>query len=370
MIKLASTIIFFFLYFGIVKGQDVSFSTLEASRNYYNPAFTGMSNGIRISAINRRQWPNIVSQFPNSLFKSNYINIEALIPNFVPCGISYFDNTEGEGRLHTSKFAVSLGLGNPRLLPDLHLKKYRKLRSQIAVNARLGWYSQRIDWQGLQFADQFDPVKGLVQQESSIAAANNPINKAITDLGFLLRVNHSNQTIRNLFSIGYSLAPILPNIDVSIMKVGTKIPIKKSLQCYGFIELPKTLGIRHAGFYFHYINENQAPYKTQKIGLGARKESFIFTFSFRNRSGIDIKASDALIYTFEWIIEGNHKTFYRLYYSYDMTVSGLAFNTGGSHEGGLVIYYEDAFKAMLSNSQRKKLASVCSGFSDNKFSNN
>lgn len=359
-------LLFLMLFCDIARSQDISFSTLEPSLNYYNPALTGLGNGIRISALNRMQWPNIATQMPSSLFKANYLNFEALLPNVGATGISYMDNTEGEGKLHTSKLTSTFVFPLP--LPDFTSGKGRKIKNQIGFGIKPGFYHQRIDWQNLQFADQFDPVKGLVTRESSFAAENNPINRLTLEYGFFARFNYSRKGTRKLLTIGFSQAPSqFSAFDISIMNIGTKIATKTSIQGLAYIELPKKLGLRHSAISAHYIWENQAPYKTQKIGFSARKESFILTCSLRNRSGLDIKASDAIIYTFEWIFEGNNKTFYRLFYSYDMTVSGLAYSAGGAHEGGVVISLENVFRTSLKSSRAKKLSRVCTSFSTNAF---
>lgn len=126
--------------------QDPSFSQFYAHRNYLNPALTALDPGLSVSAISRMQWLRA-----DGGFRTYGASVEIQEP-FIRSGfgLSFFQDTEGIGRLATT----SVGLSYAYTIPG------RKSNLHFGFSSR--WVQKSLDWSKFIFSDQLDPVLGPV----------------------------------------------------------------------------------------------------------------------------------------------------------------------------------------------------------------
>ena len=77
--------------------QDVEFSQFYTSKNYLNPAFTGLSSDQSFSSVYRNQWPSI-----KNAYESYFVSFDRRIKGReAAVGIYYLGDVAGEGALQT-----------------------------------------------------------------------------------------------------------------------------------------------------------------------------------------------------------------------------------------------------------------------------
>lgn len=155
------------IIFGNAKAQDPVFSQPYMSPIYLNPAATGSGDhDLRISAIVRRQWWSIPSQFTYTAF-----SIDKYIPG-LQSGIGLLATTSSEGYLKKTGIHVSYAYTFcPGADPVASNSEMPRWFLTGALQA--GAVQRRIDYSDLLFADQLD-ANGIIY--GSETGADLPVN--------------------------------------------------------------------------------------------------------------------------------------------------------------------------------------------------
>lgn len=135
--------------------QDPIFSQFYANKMYLNPALTAYEDGTTVNVQYRDQWRQVRSGY--SKFTTSSVGVAM----DVPClhsgfGLLYVNNIEGEGFLQWNMVGASYAY---RLLKD-----GTKFNDQwdLVGGLRASYNWRQFNWQNLVFADQLDPVYGIV----------------------------------------------------------------------------------------------------------------------------------------------------------------------------------------------------------------
>lgn len=150
---------------GIAQAQDPVFSQFFANRAYLNPAFTGIEDGLQLSATARNQW-----------FAADK-------------GYSFYTTTaEWQEPCWRSGFGVTLAHAQEGLAP-LYSSSGSLMYSYFIPTEQGEWRAglkyafnqRRLDWSNLTFSDQLDPVFGNIYA-SAVAAGRESVY--FHDFGF------------------------------------------------------------------------------------------------------------------------------------------------------------------------------------------
>ncbi|MEM6965042.1 MAG: PorP/SprF family type IX secretion system membrane protein, partial [Bacteroidota bacterium] len=143
MKKLITNIILCCFVLTMTQAQDPSFSQFYANRIYLNPAFTGLDNGIGVSAVSRLQW--IAA---DRGFRTYSLSAEVKRP-FIKSGfgIQLLQDEQGIGDLTNT----SVGLSYSYTIP---LRRFNEIK--FGLQGRVSQKS--VNWSQLVFSDQLDPV--------------------------------------------------------------------------------------------------------------------------------------------------------------------------------------------------------------------
>ena len=199
--------------------QDPNFTQFYSQPVQYNPAFTGINNGLRFGAIFRNQWSRIPGQFNTY---SVALDAEALNLGG-GLGFSASRDIEGEGLLSTTNFNA--------------LYAYRVVQKDWMIQAGFsaGAYSQRLDFSKLIFTDQLDDKYGLIRPTSTGAVPTPSSSKTFVDFssGIVIRKNLHRKTQRHrtigTLNVGYA-AHHITRPDQSLLLLDSRLPIRHSLQ--------------------------------------------------------------------------------------------------------------------------------------------
>ena len=285
--------------------QDVGFSQFYANPLYLNPAFAGSVVAPRISLTYRAQWPGLVSAFTtvsasyDQYFESLHGGVGAII---------MADRQGDHGALSTTSLGV------------MYAFRFQLAR-EVWVNAGLkaGVTNTSLNWDDLRFPDMIDYVTGFTGQTS----AQMPEHTNVWYLDFDAGVMAYGPSWYAGFAASHLTQP--------------------SNGFYGVVKLPMKL-TANVGALFNIAEEAR---RTSSLGLGTPVLSPNFIYQYQGgmhyfnyglyldwmpflvgvwfRNGIE--NADAFIFQV-----GFQQDYFKIGYSYDVTVSKLSNNTSGAHE--------------------------------------
>lgn len=319
--KLALFLVFFLSHLSITGAQDPVFSQFYAHPLELNPALAGNSGGTRAGLNYRNQWNGL---------SSNYITYSISADQFLHglnsgVGISLLSDEAGQGIYRTFSGELSYAY-------QIELRNNFKIKMGIQP----GFISVRLDYDKLIFRDQIDPIEGpispggLPYPTSEIAPDQTSLTKF--DLGMGAMVHNE------YFYAGLALKHLLrPDLNFYPEVTNTKHGLPLRVVAHTGVRIP--LGaVRYGREPELSILPNLLFVKQGVMGqinggsvLQVRNLYFglYYRHAFRN--------PDAVILSL-----GFDASNIRIGYSYDATVSGLGFNSGGTHEISLsAVFYQD-----------------------------
>ncbi len=299
--------------------QDPIFSQFYAAPLQINPAFTGNTYGPHLSLNYRNQWPSFAD--------GAYVTYAAYYDQFVPSlnsgfGLSILSDDAGNGLIKTNKLA-----GHFAYRLQVNRDFFLKLGVEAAV------VQARYNWNDFVFLDQLDDITGPVTPGGTplptAEVRPDNLNATYADIsaGIL--------AYSELFYVGMSLKHLnTPNESVLDINdnLNTGLPMRFTL--HGGMEITLIEGNKRRRPTFISPNVmfvRQGDFGQLNIGAFGNL-GMLFTGVWYRQAYTN---PDAVIF-----LLGVHKDFFRIGYSYDITVSELSGYTGGSHEISLTLNFD------------------------------
>ena len=305
---------------GSVYAQDPVFSQFNSAPLLLNPAFAGTTYAPRISLIYRNQW---------SVFEGGYQTYAASYEQTIDRLNSGFGITvmaDNAANIYkTNQFKAVYGY---------RLKMNDDWFVKFGVEA--GLIQTNLDWDKLIFGDQLDVLDGYDEDNPILSEELRPenLNRASFDVGAGLllynRFFYAGLAVKHLNTPDESLLEINQNLNVGLpmritFHLGAEITIEKgNKRNPGSFISPSLIIMRQGDF----GQVNGGAY----IGFG----KFFGGAWYRHAWG-NADAAIAMV--------GYRQDVFRIAYSYDITVSQLAAEaggTGGTHEISLLINLDDS----------------------------
>lgn len=294
---------------GGVKAQDVAFSQFYANPLYLNPAFAGSKVCPRLSLNYRSQWPSLVSAY--TTFSASYDQYFDALHGGV--GAMLFTDRQGDhGALSTSSFSI------------IYAFRFQLAR-EVWVNAGLkaGVVNTSLNWEDLRFPDMIDKVTGYVGQTSAQMPEHTNNWYLDFDAGALV--------YGQSWYAGFGAAHLTQPSD-GFYGV-TKLPMKFTANVGALVNVAEearrtsSLGLGTPVLSPNVIYQFQAGFHYFNYGLYLDWMPFLVGVWFRNGIGAERWNADAFIFQI-----GFQQDYFKIGYSYDVTVSKLSNNTSGAHE--------------------------------------
>jgi type IX secretion system PorP/SprF family membrane protein len=301
-------------------GQDPMFSQFYAAPMQINPALTGLVDAPTIHINYRNQWSAI-----NRAYATYAVAFSQYAPKLNSgFGVQALADVAGNGIYNTTQINLSYAY-------DIRFDENFYIRAGLD----LGFASKRLNWNKLIFLDQIDPQTGAFDPNGNLnpteeAMISNSINYFDVSMGMVMHtrywyagfsfkhLNSPNEAFYNINNADSEL-PIRATFHA-----GAEIPLgKHNKQKYKTFISPNLLFVKQRNFY--QLN----------LGAYAQHQNIFGGLFFRHTFG----NSDAVILT-----AGIAKGVFKLGYSYDLTVSQLTPNSGGTHELSLILNFQDENK--------------------------
>lgn len=290
---------------GTLKAQDVIFSQFYANPLYMNPAFAGSKVCPRINMNFRNQWPALVSAF-TTVSASYDQYIDAMHGGI---GAIILTDRQGDhGALSTSMASVMYAF-----------------RAQLGKNTffnaglQAGVVNTSLDWDNLRFPDMIDKVTGF----TGMTSAQMPDHTNVWYLDFNAGALFYGPAWYAGFSAAHLTQPSNGFYGV------TQLPIKMTANVGGLINISEekrrtsSLGLGTPVISPNLVYQYQAGFHYFNYGIYLDWMPFLVGCWYRQ----GLENSDAFIF-----MVGVQQDYFKIGYSYDVTVSKLANNTSGAHE--------------------------------------
>ena len=296
-------------------GQAVELSQYWSAPLYVNPALAGMSYGPRASVNYRNQWPALGSGF-NGGFTTYMVGVDGYIPKaHSGLGLQYVGDYTAGGLLAKNTITASYAV---------QIKLSHKVGMRLGLEG--SFIQKHINWSQLQFYDMINPYTGFYDnngnQNPTGEAAPGKLSNYHGDVGagllFFSDKVYGGIAVRNLRT---------PNN--SFFESGkSSTPYRLTGHFGANFDIKHPRNYRYNIFISpNVLIANQGTDVQVNAGLMAGVSLFYFGSWFRYA----FNNPDAVI-----LVVGIKKGKFRFGYSYDVTVSRLAGQTGGSHELSLV----------------------------------
>lgn len=292
---------------GAAGAQDIGFSQFYANPLYLNPAFAGSAVAPRISLTYRAQWPGLVSAFTtvsasyDQYFDDLHGGIGAIVMT---------DRQGDHGALTTSQLGIMYAF---------HFQLTREIRMSAALQASV--INNSLNWNSyLRFPSQIDPDLGFTYGLDGIHQPDNTNN---WNLDFNTGVLVSGAK----WYAGLAAAHLTQPDQAFYGE--DRVPMKITLHGGGLLNVSEearrqsSLGLGTPIISPNLVYQYQGGLHYFNYGVYLDWEPFLVGVWFRH----GMKNADAFIFQL-----GVQQDYFKVGYSYDVTVSKLANSTAGAHE--------------------------------------
>lgn len=315
MNKIHRLFLLFVLVFGGItaRAQDPQFGHFYSNSMLYNPAFTGNVDLGRFALSYRNQWPGIPGNFVSYAASYEHYFDEASSG----VGIQFVSDRAGSGGMTTN---------SANAMYSYQIRINRKLALLTGVKA--GIHSRFYDFSKFTFADQ---IARDDAPESTVEEFRERINYPNFGTGlvfyhqekywFGLSLDHINQP-QNGFQDETS------QLDVrTALQAGWNFPLNKG---YG--------GHSNSKITVAALYKAQRKWDQLDLGMYYRTDPYMVGIWYR---GLPFKSNESSAANVDamMLLMGFKLDRIAFAYSYDLTLSALAGNTGGSHEISIILEY-------------------------------
>ena len=297
--------------------QDVSFSQFYTNPLYLNPAFAGTIGVPRVALQYRNQWHAFDNAF-NTYSAAIDLPVEKLRGGL---GLNVINDAQANGALNT--FQVNAAYSVKVRLSE----KY-----WLNGGVQAGYVQNSLNVNELVFADNLDPNFGNNGVSGEIGLIDNP-NYSYLDFSTGILVYNT-----RLFA-GLAAHHLNEPNQTFISGDDSGVKLNRKYTAHLGAKLPVYLyGHRRKKFDIspQFILQKQGEFNQINYGLFAAKRGVAVGAWFRQNFGVRY---DAVIFMFGFV-----RKKWQFTYSYDMTVSGLGGNSGGTSEVSLVFLLREIKK--------------------------
>ncbi|MES2593611.1 MAG: type IX secretion system membrane protein PorP/SprF [Bacteroidota bacterium] len=298
-IILSTGILFLFCISDGLIAQDAEFTQFYANPLYLNPALAGTTRCPRVNLNYRNQWPGISGTYVT--YSASYDQHIDVIGGGL--GLLVINDKAGQGTLTTT---------NVSGMYSYLLNVTREF--SLKFGAQATYFQKSIDWSKLTFGDMIDARRGFVYntQEVPVLSKRSNVDFSAGVLGYSKR-----------YFFGFA-AHHLTQPDEGLLG-----PSKLPMKITGHAGATLPIGDKGNQTFIspNVLYQKQQNFQQLNLGLYVNKGSIVAGLWYRNQ--------DAFI-----AVVGFQQHFFKVGYSYDVTVSKLTNATAGSHEISFSLQFE------------------------------
>jgi len=318
----------------VMQGQDPNFSQYFNTPLYYNPAFTGISNGLNVQFSFRDQWPNLPVDFKSYYFSANLGDRN--LPGAGGLGLIITSDNEGIGFIHDFNCALSVGVRIP--IADF-------LVSQVGIKGGVGQKS--VNWDDFVFSDELDERYGIHGGNVTDFIDPENSNRVYPDFGAGGLLQFTSEDSKVTLTTGFAVDHIFEP-DVSFLSTGEAVvPRKFVVHAEAVIETNRSVAANtNSRGWDDPVKLNpgiiyQSQGQSNMLEVGMNLVKFNLFLGAWYRSTFATRNSNALIFMAGYRYYFNEEMNIKFFYSYDLQIGGNLQETGGAHEISLILTFND-----------------------------
>ncbi|GAB4326840.1 MAG: hypothetical protein Kow00127_19660 [Bacteroidales bacterium] len=295
------------------RAQEPFFSQYFNTPLYYNPAMTGLNDGLKIRINYRNQWPRYSDDLKTYNFSMDVA--ERYMPGAGGLGIIFNTNKEGEGLIRKNMVGA-LGAARVRI--------NRNMVSQFGFMA--AYVQKQINNSDFIWSDQLDNRHGLLYPHSSFPGfPNQNVGYPDVSLGGVLHYEQEYVSFNLGGALHHALKP-----NESFYDLEMRVPRRWVLN-YDMVILQ--ISNPKKGFRFNpgILFERQNGFNTFTLGCNVSRSVIYAGAWYRNKDSQIYRYQSLTLLTGLNIPMVNQYSRIKLMYSFDINLANMP-GTGGSHE--------------------------------------
>jgi type IX secretion system PorP/SprF family membrane protein len=303
--------------------QDVNFSQYFNNPTYFNPAYVGLTVGLKTRLNVRKQWTGLDGEYHAYVFSMDVADRN--IPGAGGLGVLATSDVQGMGLINSTTFGI---------IPSVRIPITRY--SIFQLGALVSVVSRQLNWNNLVFGDQLDPVLGNIGVTSFRSPGDSPIVFPDFSIGGIYQFKGDHFVGNMGFAVHHLTQP-----DQSFLQDVAPLPRKIVAHMDVVIDFQ-----RHRGFYYRarsikvnpgIMYQNQAYMSLFAMGVNTYVAGVYFGLWYRHEVFRNTSFSNFVWLAGVNIPVNNDDSRLKLMYSFDMNISGKTNFTGPSHEVSLIL---------------------------------
>lgn len=309
-----------------LSAQDFDFSQWYNNPTYYNPAYVGLTNGLKARFTYRRQMVKIPSKFKTYAFSADIA--ERSLPGAGGLGIIVDSYNASDGMVNQTIAG---------LMPSVRIPIAEYMVMQLGI--QVAFVQKRLNWNNLIFPDQLDPRYGNIYPTGFVAPNANKISYPDFTAGMLFQFKGNNVS----GVVGGALHH-LTRPNESFYEGSAPLPRKWVAHLDLIWEFSQNRGFykRSSSFKINpgFIYQSQATLSQFAFGANFYFTSIYLGIWYKNESfEYDTYSTLSLMAGIK--IPFNEVVRMKLMYSYDFVIYPEYAFTGPTHEFTLVFEFDD-----------------------------
>ena len=302
----------------LIRAQDAHFTQFYSAPLQLNPALAGSWAGGRASNTDRYQWFKLYGTYQSH--NMSYDQYVRFLRGGL--GINYVNDNQADGTFILNRFDATYS-------PYIPLFKDSSGKGKIVIQPAVSFcYGiKKLDWSKLSFGDMIDPGRGYVytsQEQINVTQRHY----VCFNFGFL--------AYSKRFMGGYAVYNIYEPDEGYLG--GSKLPMRYVLHLSGILGSISD-STKHLNIIPSFMYMTQQDFRNGIFMVNTKYDKYSF--------GIGYRFEDAVLFSAGFEIK-----FFKLSYSYDLTVSDLKGYTSGTHEANMSFRFLDKkWKKKLLNLQ-------------------
>ncbi|MBN2638288.1 MAG: PorP/SprF family type IX secretion system membrane protein [Bacteroidales bacterium] len=310
------------LNMSVLQAQDVDFSQFFTNPTYFNPAYVGLSVGMKVRFNYLKQWTGLSGNYHAFNFSADVADRN--IPGAGGLGIIATSDQQGFGTLKTSTIGVIPAVRIP-------INDY----SVFQMGALVSLVSRQIDYSNLVFADQLDPRLGNIGASSFPNPGAAPIVFPDFSLGGIYQFQFNNVT----GTIGFA-AHHITQPDQSFLENIAPLPRKYVAHMDFIFDFQKHRGFyaRARGFKLNpgILYQTQAGMRLLAVGSNAYVQN-VYAGLWYQSEVFNSNSISNLVWMAGLNMPFNNENRMKVIYSFIMNLSGNISLPGPSHQISLIL---------------------------------
>ena len=332
-----------FLSTGTSVCQDPNYSQFFNTPNYYNPAYTGLYNGLRVRFEFRDQWPSLPVDF-----KSYHFSADLGDRNLPGAGgLSLLFNTNNEGIGLIQDLEVGLGV-------SVRVQFAENILGQIGI--KTSYMQKSLNWDDFVYTKQLDAIYGY---SSTVIVPPPGIDKrAFIDFGIGGVMQFTTNENRFFSNVGVAIDHLFQPEESFIPNEDSRLPRKWVIHNDWVIasngSIPRLAPNEFSGPLTYnpgIIYQIQGTSQSVELGLNLQKFNIYLGTWYKSTFGSNSSKAVVLLAGYRYVFQEG--MFLKFCYSYDLQITGALSSMGGAHEISLILTFDNLSVFGAAKSPRK-----------------